>query len=427
VLGLDDESDAVYDGVLTLLTQGCSYDVLLMVTGPDRGRIVYVDWSMCRAPYFSQFPDFLTWYETWLAETLAGYDMTSFGSGLPLGPRESVGVATDLQEPALRREAAVNNLLRTPHLDAALLPRVHEALLAEPDMNVAAGLLMVLALGGVKDLTGISWTLLERAQGEQSLRVIEAMQQAGLPGWTDAALWVLEQDTDRVSGDGVLSMLQREKVLSRRAVEVALASRHAVASGLSMNQALADPLPVPPALFTHPEAAVRLNAVYRQSEVALRPHLPRLIELFGQEANERVRWFWAGKFAEFKDAAMTTVLTDLLARETSPRVLSVLVGTLGRRRTREAVPQLIALTRHADGVLRLEAAKALGDIGDQRARPALEALLDQHEKPGYLWEGEGMSYSHSISDEARSALRFLWVARLPGALLSRLKQGLGRD
>jgi len=175
-------------------------------------------------------------------------------------------------------------------------------------------------------------------------------------------------------------MLRREEVLSRRAVELALASRHAVASGLSMNQALADPLPVPPAFFTHPEPAVRLNAVYRQSEAALRPHLPLLIELFGQEANERGRWFWVGKFAEFEDAAMSTVLTDLLAHQTSPRVLSVRVGTLGRRRAREAVPQLIGLTRHADGVLRLEAAKALGDIGDQRARPALEALLSSEER-----------------------------------------------
>ncbi len=161
VLGLDEDSDALYDGALKLLTQGCSYDVLLMVTGPYRGRVVYVDWNMCQAPHFSHFPDFLTWYDTWLDETLTGYDMTWFGYGLPLNPRESVAVATDLQEPARRRVAAVNNLLRVPGLDTDLLSVLNGALPAEPDMDVAAGVLMVLAPNGVKDLAGISWTLLE--------------------------------------------------------------------------------------------------------------------------------------------------------------------------------------------------------------------------------------------------------------------------
>jgi len=49
-------------------------------------------------------------------------------------------------------------------------------------MDVAAGVLMVLATNGVKDLAGISWTLLEQAQGGQMVQVIQAMKQAGLPG-----------------------------------------------------------------------------------------------------------------------------------------------------------------------------------------------------------------------------------------------------
>ena len=397
VLGLSEDSDAAYDGALTLLTHGCTYDVLLMVTGPERGRIVHVDWNMQQAPYYSQFPDFLTWYATWLAETLAGNDMTWFGYGLPLNQPDSVAVATNAREPRHRREAALNNLRRTRALKAELLGPLREALLAETDMGVATNLLTILAATGRDDLAGIGWSLLKRARGRLVLQVVQAMKTAGLAAWSEAAHWALEQDADRESGEGLLFMLQRENALSRRAIELAFASQHVAAIGLYVNHTFSDPLPVPDAFLIHPDPAVRRHAAEYQPAEALRPHLPRMLELFRNESSDHVRQGWALVLGRFEDPFVTTALIDFLAREESSIVRSALTGRLGERKAKDAVPLLMTLTRDEDRVLHLEAARALGEIGDERARPALEALLDQDEVP-FRFDGRGgEGYGYSVA------------------------------
>ena len=59
-------------GCLIIESQGDTYFTCLLVTGPDRGRVVYIDYEGSWI-FFPREPDFLTWYTRWLRDTAKGY------------------------------------------------------------------------------------------------------------------------------------------------------------------------------------------------------------------------------------------------------------------------------------------------------------------------------------------------------------------
>ena len=65
-------------GCIPIGSQGDTYITCLMVTGPDRGRVVYIEYERSWI-FFPREPDFLSWYTRWLREAAAGYDMGWFG------------------------------------------------------------------------------------------------------------------------------------------------------------------------------------------------------------------------------------------------------------------------------------------------------------------------------------------------------------
>ena len=71
-------------------TEDYSTESMLVVTGPDRGRVIEID-SQC---YVSEFPivnsSFLDWYMGWLHESAAGYDIGWFGWYKRLGSPEQI-------------------------------------------------------------------------------------------------------------------------------------------------------------------------------------------------------------------------------------------------------------------------------------------------------------------------------------------------
>jgi len=67
-----------YQGAITIVDQGCSFNATLVVTGKARGRVMYVDLE-CRPPFFPEDLDFLSWYERWLDVLLQGADPYWFG------------------------------------------------------------------------------------------------------------------------------------------------------------------------------------------------------------------------------------------------------------------------------------------------------------------------------------------------------------
>ena len=65
-------------GCIPIGTQGDTYFTYLLVAGPDRGRVVYVEYERSWV-FFPREPDFLSWYARWLREVSLGYDLGWFG------------------------------------------------------------------------------------------------------------------------------------------------------------------------------------------------------------------------------------------------------------------------------------------------------------------------------------------------------------
>ena len=78
---LASDREALLNGLLCFGTQGCSYSMAVVVNGPHAGRIIYIDEDLSAPPVFCSDLNFLDWYERWLDELLADYNMGDFGHG----------------------------------------------------------------------------------------------------------------------------------------------------------------------------------------------------------------------------------------------------------------------------------------------------------------------------------------------------------
>lgn len=56
-----------------IATAGCVYDILLMVSGSERGKIVIINWDLDEdnMPYFTK-KTFLDWYEDFFRDVSIG-------------------------------------------------------------------------------------------------------------------------------------------------------------------------------------------------------------------------------------------------------------------------------------------------------------------------------------------------------------------
>lgn len=70
----------LYAGMLSVGTQGCTYDHMLMLAGKYAGRIMYMDWNeLPDNPPFDTGMTFLEWMEGYFRDIIEGYNMKSYG------------------------------------------------------------------------------------------------------------------------------------------------------------------------------------------------------------------------------------------------------------------------------------------------------------------------------------------------------------
>ncbi|WP_246310957.1 SMI1/KNR4 family protein [Paenibacillus xylanilyticus] len=80
----DEARNKVLGGMLCIGTQGCEYDMYLVLEGKYRGRIVYTSDFHPDHPFFFVYEDsFLDWYERWLDEIILDYEGSWFGILMP--------------------------------------------------------------------------------------------------------------------------------------------------------------------------------------------------------------------------------------------------------------------------------------------------------------------------------------------------------
>lgn len=59
--------DRLFSGLMFIGTQGCNFQTMLILNGPDAGRVVYIDQDL-QQPIVKE--GFLDWYENWVDELL---------------------------------------------------------------------------------------------------------------------------------------------------------------------------------------------------------------------------------------------------------------------------------------------------------------------------------------------------------------------
>ncbi len=104
-------------GCIPIGSQGDTYITCLMVTGPDRGRVVYIEYERSWI-FFPREPDFLSWYIRWLREAAAGYDMGWFGIFLD-GDEETLQKNYAQADTEEERLLAIDSMEKFPDLSGA--------------------------------------------------------------------------------------------------------------------------------------------------------------------------------------------------------------------------------------------------------------------------------------------------------------------
>ncbi len=130
----EDISDEQYEqtrsqilgGMLCIGTQGCDYDMYLVLDGPYRGRLVYTNDFYEDAPFFFVYDlTFLDWYERWLDEILLDYDRAWFGSRMP-GDEETLLHTYQHATEAYTKMDALNAMFKFKQLSSEGLAFLHE-------------------------------------------------------------------------------------------------------------------------------------------------------------------------------------------------------------------------------------------------------------------------------------------------------------
>lgn len=132
-------------GTLAVAAHGCSLTTQLIVTGPARGRLFNLDGGSLggAAPYVVEDVDFLAWYERWLDEAVAGYDVGWFGERLPMPESELVAVLLGDASPDRRIRAGMS-LLDLPAIRDSSWAALVGAMTADADADVRASMWLLL-------------------------------------------------------------------------------------------------------------------------------------------------------------------------------------------------------------------------------------------------------------------------------------------
>lgn len=111
------EGESWLQGCIPIGSQGDSYFMYLLLSGPNEGRVVYVE-SELTYVFFPREQGFLAWYQRWLREVSNGYHIFWFGTNLDGDEdtlRERYQNTTDKEEKRL----ILSSMKKFPVLSAA--------------------------------------------------------------------------------------------------------------------------------------------------------------------------------------------------------------------------------------------------------------------------------------------------------------------
>ncbi len=202
-----------YQGLLTVSDCGCGYYCTLVVCGPARGRICYVYEGLNQEPpYFTEDDGFLSWYERWLHELEAGFDLCYFGFGAK-GSDEEVCEILAGSESSQRRVEAAFALAKRPALGKPVVDTLLQAVRSDASNQVRAQAVRALrTVGSPETLAALKTALAdpETAVKVAALWVLCRHREQGLGIEDDLFVRQLESAEPEVARHAVYGLLRRK-------------------------------------------------------------------------------------------------------------------------------------------------------------------------------------------------------------------------
>nr|WP_302601053.1 SMI1/KNR4 family protein [uncultured Acetatifactor sp.] len=162
-----------YVGVLPIGSQGCTLMTGLMLAGPYRGQVVYCDEDYCGPPFFVREKGFLSWYERWLREVIAGYsnEETGFGMNIDGNPTQLMELYEQAQDPEEKIEI-IDSYYKFETLPGKQKTYFKQACARESDMEVRMKLIKMMARFHVPGMAKELETLWEYGAYAEAVSII---------------------------------------------------------------------------------------------------------------------------------------------------------------------------------------------------------------------------------------------------------------
>jgi HEAT repeat protein len=356
--GLETESDvgrlAACQGTLSIGTQGCTYATQLIVSGPQRGRVSYVDADHLRPPYVMRDHNFLAWYERWLDELLGGYETSWFGFGPAGGEAEFLAILDDDHADDELKGEAARAFSRLPRLSNAAAAQV-AAHLDHPLPDVRAGVCAAVRKFEIR--SGIDRVAERLADPVPEVRrqAVWTLMQLERDRWAEVIRRVMHAETDENVAHSAFFELNKSKRLANsdflRLIESSTINglRASAVYHLDWSDLGAERRDLAIRLLNDPNQAVRRYAVFGVRRSRIPDRAPMLI--------------------------------DCLEKEDDADIIDSLLTGLGELADPAASSLLLKFARAGDDFHRLNALESLIRIGDGRAMEIAAGMLEEKRKP----------------------------------------------
>ena len=172
-------------------------------------------------------------------------------------------------------------------------------------------------------------------------------------------------------------------------------------------------------LETDEAALVRKQALISLSLVSPSTPVGDYIGRLEKDDESTVRATAANLLGEAKNPAAIDPLLKAMGGDMAPAVRLGCVDAIRKMKTKRAVDAVIERLDDANELVRIEAAKALGEIGEKKAVPPLIGMLDPDAESNFLASatkalckltGEKNEYKSDDSDEERADVLEEWQA-----------------
>ncbi len=374
--------DEPFQGAIAIADQGCANYAALVITGEERGRVVYVSLEG-RVPFFPENTDFLSWYERWLDELSWGHTHVWFGFAMPGNEAALAAAASQAEGP--RRAQALQAMFRLPALapeTAAIVAtrvRDDDPVVRAVAIGVAAKFKLVPAIEAH----------VRRALTDDHV----AVRQAALRAVIDSELpW--HDDARRALGDpddGIAAVALRALDKARVAT-------------------VDEVIP----LIGRVDGDVRTAALYAAMSIASPTLFDVLLPVARASGDDRHPLELLALLAQVRLGTATPAQQDIalelvlerLTRPTGKNGRTAEISALGRfvPTHPRALAALIELTRHPEPFHRYESITVLGDVGGPEVLEVLRAVTGDAAMPSMTTSSVKRSTSWSVGENARRAL-----------------------